>query len=338
MNPVNTWESGVKNGVSLDVIMSTERAFLRGVRKLYITALQQSEGLTDASKQGIIENSFAGVNALNADMSKLHEAEALLQRGIVREEVFEKTGWFLGDDGKWRFEIDDSMDYLYDAAATAYKALPRVLKRGIEITDRKNHKGRGYGTATIAAPVLINGKRANMAVVVMRTSENFYKVHRNLSPDGGRLQFSVKENAEPTPGGGVTENGSLATPISSAFDTSIAETGQNVNFKNLLSPVENHPQQDKSPKKLQLPYYAEGAIKRNDDIQQNNGQVKVSSGNDFRLFLEKASSMEGKERESEGSLVLKGGEVKNLLSPVDNRPQQDSQYYTGKNLSSDASV
>ncbi len=318
--------------------MSTERVFLSGVRKLYITALQQSEGLTDASKQGIIENSFAGRKAKVANIKNLREAKRQIRSGEDKALVFYETGWLLGDDGKWRFEIDDSMDYLYDDATTAYKALPRVLKRGIEITDRKNHKGRGYGTATIAAPVLINGKRANMAVVVMRTSENFYKVHRNLSPDGGRLQFSVKENAEPTPGGGVTENGSLATPISSAFDTSIAETGQNVNVKNLLSPVDNRPQQGKGPKKLQLPYYAEGAIKENDDIQQNNEQVKVSSGNDFRLFLEKASSMEGKEGESEGSLVLKSGEVKNLLSPVDNRPQQDSEYYAGKNLSSDASV
>ena len=127
--------------------------------------------------------------------------------------------------------LNTSLDYLRpgDAEAAAYAALPRVLKRGVEISSHENHKGREYGTITIAAPVEINGQRGNMAVVVKRTSKNFYKMHRVLTPDGNLFVLSDEiTDAEPTSGGGVTENGSLAAPISSASESSIAETGGEV--------------------------------------------------------------------------------------------------------------
>ncbi len=44
---------------------------------------------------------------------------------------------------------------------------------------------------------------------------------------GAGLCFGGKGNAESTPAGGVTENSSLATPINSAFNSSISETVKN---------------------------------------------------------------------------------------------------------------
>lgn len=61
-----------------------------------------------------------------------------------------------------------------------------------------------------------------MAVVVKKTTVNFYKVHRILTADGTNLRlFEQTNEAESTPGGGVTENGSLATPIDSASEFSM---------------------------------------------------------------------------------------------------------------------
>ena len=70
--------------------------------------------------------------------------------------------------------------------------MPEVLKNGIEIESRDNHKGHEYGTKTFAAPVEINGERGNMAVVVKRTTDNFYKVHRIVTPDGQVFKFEQK--------------------------------------------------------------------------------------------------------------------------------------------------
>ena len=69
-----------------------------------------------------------------------------------------------------------------------------------------------------------------MAVVVKKTTENFYKVHRILTPDGAVFELSATENeAELTPAGESPETGSLATPISSASNNSISETAAGVN-------------------------------------------------------------------------------------------------------------
>ena len=52
--------------------------------------------------------SFAGQEAYTADIGKFAEAEKLEKDGKTDKEIWERTGWFKGKDGKWRFEIDDS--------------------------------------------------------------------------------------------------------------------------------------------------------------------------------------------------------------------------------------
>ena len=63
--------------------------------------------------------SYAGQNAVNADLEALDAAEEMERRGVDAETIRQQTGWFRGRDGKWPFEIDDSgMEYRYrgDAA------------------------------------------------------------------------------------------------------------------------------------------------------------------------------------------------------------------------------
>lgn len=112
----------------------------------------------------------------------------------------------------------------------AFEAIPYVLENGRDISSHSNHKGRNYDTITIAAPVIINGSRGNMAVVVKQTDGNRYKVHRILTPDGSVFKLSEETSeAESTTAGGVTVNGSLATPKDSASSDSIRDPGQIVN-------------------------------------------------------------------------------------------------------------
>ena len=61
--------------------------------------------------------SSAGRDAGNADLEALHEAERYEMQGVDAETIWQKTGWFRGADGKWRWEIDDSdMKLRTDAA------------------------------------------------------------------------------------------------------------------------------------------------------------------------------------------------------------------------------
>lgn len=126
-------------------------------------------------------------------------------------------------------DIHGAVAYFNNAAEFASLYLvPEVIKRGIKNEDHVNHKGRnGVDTITFGAPVIINGKRGNMGVVVKLT-KNYYKTHRILMPDGTRFIFE-NEKPEPTHVGGVaTRSNSLAQPSNSDFNINVAEADETV--------------------------------------------------------------------------------------------------------------
>lgn len=53
-------------------------------------------------------NVFAGPTAKTADHAALKQAREMAAAGADRGDIWRETGWFVGQDGKWRFEIDDS--------------------------------------------------------------------------------------------------------------------------------------------------------------------------------------------------------------------------------------
>ena len=166
-----------------------------------------------------------------------------MSTGAFRQKIvndLKKTGYRVDNPSIGLIDFDEkllnrSLNYIQtDAEAAAYQALPQVLKRGIEISGHGNHKGRDYETLTIAAPVELNGKRGNMAVVVMKTKGNRYKVHRILTPEGEAFALPEMTNAEPNTVGTVTSGsqslGGSAPAISSASGDSISRNGKNVKY------------------------------------------------------------------------------------------------------------
>ena len=103
-------------------------------------------------------------------------------------------------------EVNLSFNYMNTSAEYAvFLTLPKVLKKGIIIHIEENHKNRGYKTVTIAAPVIINGKRGNVAVVVKQTKGYRYKTHRILMPNGSL--YSLENNKTEATTSGSTNNG-----------------------------------------------------------------------------------------------------------------------------------
>jgi hypothetical protein len=64
-------------------------------------------GSLGASAPAGAVRTFGGVKAATADRAALQRAEEMAAAGVPREEVWSATGWFQGNDGKWRFEIND---------------------------------------------------------------------------------------------------------------------------------------------------------------------------------------------------------------------------------------
>ena len=133
--------------------------------------------------------------------------------------------------------INESLNYLNtNAEFAAFYTLHKVLKQGVVLQEsHNNHKSRGYDTVTIAAPVIINGVRGNVAIVVKKTKGNRHKTHRILMPDGSRFAFAEKGTAEATTGRMTANNSGESLPITSAVDNSISQKDGVVNTKSALS-------------------------------------------------------------------------------------------------------
>lgn len=133
-------------------------------------------------------------------------------------------------------QIKGSLSYLKtygDVAAIV--AIPDVLKDGIQIAVHENHKDRQYETYTFAAPVIINGQRGNLAIVVKSTDKNRYKTHRIVMPNGAVFEFEQEKNTEAGSYKGAAENGPLAGSTNSVSDSSIPDSAENVNEKYSIS-------------------------------------------------------------------------------------------------------
>ena len=55
-----------------------------------------------------VQHSIAGRQAANANQSLMNQAMVEAEQGRSADEIWQDTGWIKGQDGKWRFEIDDS--------------------------------------------------------------------------------------------------------------------------------------------------------------------------------------------------------------------------------------
>jgi len=158
---------------------------------------------------------YAGKNARSADSEALAEAERLEMQGLDPEDIRQETGWFRGDDGLWRYEIDDSgmeyrsqgdMAYMQDPEYREYLELwDKVVARSEgtdEELDRVRELDKKYsGVGRIAAFKMYEG-RAKLADIIQH-DELFraYPQLRNTSvrftdlPKGVRGEYDPSENA-----------------------------------------------------------------------------------------------------------------------------------------------
>lgn len=172
--------------------------------------------------------------------------------------------------------INNGLNYLNsEAEYAAFSAIPRVLKRGIDITNRENHKGRGYNTVTIAAPVTINGKKGIVGVVVKKTKGNRYKTHRIVMPDGTVFVFE-KNKTEATTASMTNRKTGEGPAITPVLDNSISAEGTKNNTK--YSPTDN---QGRQLTKEQQEYFKDSKVR---DENGNLLTVYHGSKNKFNEF------------------------------------------------------
>lgn len=96
---------------------------------------------------------LAGQRAAVANLDMLNRAREMHSQGMDEQEIWRETGWLLGRDNKWRFEIPDDLDKIdltqlfkdeYHIASLKdiydnprlYEAYPSLATRNVELTDK----------------------------------------------------------------------------------------------------------------------------------------------------------------------------------------------------------
>lgn len=69
---------------------------------------ENTKSATETPKTNSVKNQYAGERSLTKNSDLLEKAQTMYKNGADSEEIRQKTGWFKGYDGKWRYEIDDS--------------------------------------------------------------------------------------------------------------------------------------------------------------------------------------------------------------------------------------
>ena len=90
---------------TMDSLDEIEQLFYEGVREA--GERTRTAGVGTRTEGGKVY-SFAGEKANAANVETLSKAKRRIEAGEDAETVRQETGWFIGYDGKWRFEIDDS--------------------------------------------------------------------------------------------------------------------------------------------------------------------------------------------------------------------------------------
>ena len=89
-----------------------QRQAAERLRDMLTEELKRAYG-TDVKGEAAVENdgekrySLAGANSRTADLNSLGGAYQMYQNGVSMDTIRKRTGWWLGKDGKWRYEISD---------------------------------------------------------------------------------------------------------------------------------------------------------------------------------------------------------------------------------------
>jgi hypothetical protein len=167
-------------------------------------------------------NSFAGEKAITANVGKLDQAKAMLEKGADEVEIWQKTGWFKDKDGAWKFEIGNSNAKLNPGFQSGgrlgelleheelFKAYPelkdvRVVKIGDEtpggaalsVKDAAQKEKRGIYNVTY------NDKTATLVRQDLQKIDDALVLEKGSNKKGGAVH--IKKHLDPGAQGAITQ-------------------------------------------------------------------------------------------------------------------------------------
>lgn len=165
-------------------------------------------GLTSApvpAPKGALRT-FGGPKAKTADHAMLKLAKEMADNGVGRDDIWNKTGWFKGVDGKWRFEIDDSTAFL-DAPKNAPPGYRRLEHFDAEAaypdrwgkmqqSIRTDPNATEYGSYSEPKNVLsVHAPDEKMLPISLHETQHMMQGREGFAKGGSPRQFSDPDAA-----------------------------------------------------------------------------------------------------------------------------------------------
>ncbi len=131
----------------------------------------------------------AGERAMTANVEKLKEAKAMVAKAEAAEEkpdvkdVYQKTGWHLGADGKWRFEIPDNLDEI-DAAKFPEEGY------AIPLGEIYNNP-KLYEAYPWLADVMVQSEPMEEQTLGVAAGEGYIAINSNMLGDGIKQEITI---------------------------------------------------------------------------------------------------------------------------------------------------
>ncbi|WP_180382236.1 ADP-ribosyltransferase-containing protein [Campylobacter concisus] len=176
-----------------------------------------------ANGKDISINSFAGEKAITANVGKLDQAKAMLEKGADEVEIWQKTGWFKDKDGAWKFEIGDSKARLNPNFKSGgklgelleheelFKAYPELEDISIKKISNDIPKEASLSTKDVAQRekrgiynVTYNDKSATLVRRDLEKIDDALMFEKGSNKKGGAIH--IKKHLEPEAQGAITQS------------------------------------------------------------------------------------------------------------------------------------
>ena len=104
-----------------------------------ISRANNNEESNDNSNENVeetVRNSFAGINSKTADRQMLERAKDMFYEDMNDIDILAETGWFLGADNRWRYEIADNDAVIFNKGNAKYVQNNKDYARYNELMDK----------------------------------------------------------------------------------------------------------------------------------------------------------------------------------------------------------
>lgn len=168
-------------------------------------------------------NSFAGERAITANVGKLDQAKAMLEKGADEVEIWQKTGWFKDRDGAWKFEIGDIKARLNPNFKSGgrlgelleheelFKAYPELEDISVKKISDDIPKEASLSTKDVAQRekrgiynVAYNDKSATLVRRDLEKIDDALMFEKGSGKKGGAIH--IKKHLEPEAQGAITQS------------------------------------------------------------------------------------------------------------------------------------